>query len=251
MKIKIIGTLSTKSHPHLTKTVQEAIENIPRPVRSLLQKTEILLAKRLIDIDPAYASKNYAAYGLSMEYSWASYRRTSRSVRIAQECKDKESGLYIKARGNPAHMLFHELGHALDYALAGSLTEGFSKSANAEAAYEKDLDALSQRARNEQHHIHETLNYYLPKNWSYLGKAVTEEKARREVFAQAFSNILGGMQTSSDPYADSMHKDVFRNFYIWVEKTMRSIDPDVVLHPRTGTNHNNSSPPTKKLQFIP
>ena len=258
MRVVTIGQLDTNLQPHIHDAVNDALSDMLEPLKQLLSNVTVKLAKKMIDILPD-GGFNIAEEGILTGF--ALYDSSDKTICLSQTYEVKRS--VTMSHGNPLenihewlfepneqaegkkytyyeshavpdflyHAFLHEAGHAvydghIDSETIDELT----------AAYNRDLDALNQKDIEERHRIlEENCSYFSALRFNQ-GRTLTEFKAVEEVFAEAFSNIVGGTNKFIKPHLPEKrpsedHKKLFENCYAVVEQAILRIAPDVVLYP--------------------
>ena len=228
MQIVVKSKLSAVNQPYILDAIEQGINDLSPPIRNYLADNEIMIGKRLSDIEPKAPSLLARGWGgRTLDYTTGYY--SSRKIAMAQERRINDAGDYERTEKNLYKVFFHEAGHAFD----GPNVKGSPSASRAMVdAYERDIQNLLKKPKAEQAELIDQYSYFLSGKKFRYGAQDSESAARDEVFAEAFGNILGGMgHTSSERQYGHGHKSLFANCYRIVEKAILSVDPDARLYP--------------------
>jgi hypothetical protein len=242
MQIEVKGKLSAVNQPYILDAVKKGIDDLPPLIRLSLSDNTVRIANRLVDIDPAEATRLARGWGdKTGDYTSGYYWQ--KTICMAQERRVNDEGEYAKSSKDLYKVFFHETGHAFD--------DPHSKGAPSASpamidAYDKDIRNLLGKAVLDQEKLIGAYSYFFSKKEFEKGAQKSESNARDEVFAEAFGNILGGFgHTDQDRDYARRHKELFANCYRIVEQAILTVDPDAKLYP----NHRRYYPPQPRSHF--
>lgn len=242
MDISVVGKLSSSHQPYLLAAAQQAVADLPAPIRKILNATVIVLARRLIDINPSLTDEMARGWrGKTFDFSEAYHDMYRGLIGLAQEHRDSSHGRYVCVRRNQYHALLHEIGHAFDIAMKSRV----SSSAAMRQAYELDIAALDSLDTAERDAVIEDLDYFLTTS-RFGGSQPSEEAARKEVFAEAFADIIGGLQNCDAVFDAPRRQSRFAHCYAVIEEFILKIAPDAKLYPA----HDRSYPSRLESSFL-
>lgn len=240
MHIKIFGVLSDYHHPQIKQAIGQAIQDLPQQIRDSLNTHTFNIGQKLADIAPDMLNKTFAdAKGLSFDqYAIGFYRHHKKTITMMQEIKTDSTcnqGIYEPVSYNPYRTAMHEIGHAF----ARTSPNNMATDINLLFAYIADINDIKRLPDKEREARLEEIQYYITTAIHKDADHTQNSEAIDEVFAEAFSNIIGGLGNTYDSMDTNLrHRESFPRCYAHIEQVIKSLAPDTVLYP----NHNRLYP---------